>query len=268
MKTMCWQTYSKFKKKLDYFLIRKNLTHLLRLKNLIFLLVYYFASKDLKKKSASSKSLKDLVELAISYSLYLINPFHPLTTIASLQVKSELYKFSKVIFSRKPKIIVEIGTANGGTLFLLSKLSSPESIIISIDLPYHPNLLGIDYKPKFFFKSFVSNKQKMFLIRGNSHNQLVLEKLKQILKGKEIDVLFLDGDHTYKGVKMDFEMYGNLVRKNGIIAFHDIVEVKVVDDVQVNQFWNEIKEDYNYLEFVEDWSQDTCGIGIIFKNKI
>jgi hypothetical protein len=34
--------------------------------------------------------------------------------------------------------------------------------------------------------------------------------------------LFIDGDHTYEGVRRDFEMYSPLVRKGGIIAFHDI----------------------------------------------
>jgi len=40
---------------------------------------------------------------------------------------------------------------------------------------------------------------------------------------KRGDFLFIDGDHTYEGVEGDFEMYSPLVRRGGIIAFHDIV---------------------------------------------
>ena len=60
-------------------------------------------------------------------------------------------------------------------------------------------------------------------MRANSHNLDTLNKVKRILADRPIDLLFIDGDHTYVGVKMDFEMYRPLVRKGGIIAFHDIV---------------------------------------------
>jgi hypothetical protein len=52
--------------------------------------------------------------------------------------------------------------------------------------------------------------------------------------------LFIDGDHTYKGVKMDFEMYQELVKPGGFIVFddyHDEIsspEVKVFVDDLVN----------------------------------
>jgi predicted O-methyltransferase YrrM len=43
------------------------------------------------------------------------------------------------------------------------------------------------------------------------------------LKDNKVDFLFIDADHSYEGVKKDFEMYSPLVRKGGIIAFHDII---------------------------------------------
>lgn len=39
----------------------------------------------------------------------------------------------------------------------------------------------------------------------------------------EIDVLFIDGDHTYAGVKHDLETYGPLVKDGGKIVMHDVV---------------------------------------------
>jgi predicted O-methyltransferase YrrM len=50
-----------------------------------------------------------------------------------------------------------------------------------------------------------------------------LRKIEGILKGRKVDFLFIDADHSYEGVKKDFEMYSPLVRKGGIIAFHDII---------------------------------------------
>jgi Methyltransferase domain len=37
----------------------------------------------------------------------------------------------------------------------------------------------------------------------------------------KIDVLFIDGDHSYEGVKKDFELYSTILSENGIIIIHD-----------------------------------------------
>ena len=36
-----------------------------------------------------------------------------------------------------------------------------------------------------------------------------------------MDFLFIDGDHSYEGVKIDFELYSNLLSPTGIIMLHD-----------------------------------------------
>jgi predicted O-methyltransferase YrrM len=59
-------------------------------------------------------------------------------------------------------------------------------------------------------------------VRADSHQMDTLEQVKQLFGGSEIDFLFIDGDHSYEGVKRDWEMYSTLVRKGGIIAFHDV----------------------------------------------
>ena len=40
----------------------------------------------------------------------------------------------------------------------------------------------------------------------------------------QIDVLWIDGDHTYEGVKTDFELYSKIISDNGIIIIHDTDE--------------------------------------------
>ena len=43
-------------------------------------------------------------------------------------------------------------------------------------------------------------------------------------RGEPLDLLFIDGDHSYDGVRADFELYGRLVRPGGLIALHDVNE--------------------------------------------
>lgn len=45
----------------------------------------------------------------------------------------------------------------------------------------------------------------MAIIRGDSHDSSTLKKVKRILN-KKIDIPFIDGNHSYKGVKQDFKI--------------------------------------------------------------
>ena len=180
------------------------------------------------------------------------------------QNRSEILKLLKIIKEKNPKFILEIGTASGGTLFLLTKISTADAIIISIDL-LEGNFGGGFPKWKLpLYKSFASSNQKIFFIRANSHDKKVLMQVKRILKGNKLDFLFIDGDHQYEGVKKDFEMYSPLVKKEGYIGFHDIVFIDhPEDDYGVHEFWQQIKENYEYEEIVENWNQNSFGIGIL-----
>ena len=104
----------------------------------------------------------------------------------------------------------------------------------------------------------------MKLLRADSHNPNTLKQVKNLLKKKMVDFLFIDGDHTYEGVKRDFEMYSPLVKEGGIVAFHDIVKHTVESGCEVNKFWDEIKHDYESIELIGDKKQTSAGIGIIY----
>jgi predicted O-methyltransferase YrrM len=91
----------------------------------------------------------------------------------------------------------------------------------------------------------------------------MLEQLKSRLADQPVDFLFIDGDHTYAGVKQDFEMYSPLVRKGGLVAFHDIVLHPPKLDCHVDEFWNELKRTRPAEEFIENPRQGWGGIGLI-----
>ena len=135
-------------------------------------------------------------------------------------------------------MILEIGTAGGGTLFWFTRVAKPDATIISVDLP--GGRFGGGY-PRWkipLFRSFVRVGQEIHLIRADSHDPKTFETVKEILGDRKVDFLFIDGDHTYEGVKRDFEMYSPLVREGGIIAFHDIVPHPPQTGYEVSRFWN------------------------------
>jgi predicted O-methyltransferase YrrM len=172
------------------------------------------------------------------------------------QSRSEILNLLQILEKPKPRRILEIGSAYGGTLFLFSRIASEGASIISIDK-------GISAWRIPLFKSFATANQEIHLLRRDSHNQMTLAKVKAILNDAKLDFLFIDGDHSYEGVKKDFEMYSPLLKKNGMVAFHDIVPHPLNSGCEVSEFWNEIKQEFENIEIVRDWNQGAHGIGAI-----
>jgi cephalosporin hydroxylase len=59
----------------------------------------------------------------------------------------------------------------------------------------------------------------------------------------EYDLIFIDGDHSYEGVRRDFELYQELLSPRGYIVFHDIDPDHTFRDGaggQVYKFWQDI----------------------------
>ena len=184
------------------------------------------------------------------------------------QVKEEILNLLSIVQKKKVSTMLEIGTWNGGTLFLFARTVNSDAKIISLDLPGGEFGGGFEKFKIPFFSSFAQENQKIYLIRESSHLTSSLLKVESTLKGKELDFLFIDGDHSYNGVKRDFEMYSPLVRKGGLIAFHDILVNPAETRCEVHLFWNEIKESYNYNELVNDPGQKWAGIGVILLDNL
>jgi predicted O-methyltransferase YrrM len=76
-------------------------------------------------------------------------------------------------------------------------------------------------------------------------------------------LLFIDGDHSYEGVRRDWELYSPLVRPGGLIALHDIVEGPEWAVGEVPRFWREVRDTLDdVVELVESRDQGGYGIGV------
>jgi len=210
----------------------------------------------LRSSAASFVKLDDIVNFAFSFRFLGIS-------IKPTQVKEEIMGLLKLLQNIKPKVVLEIGTARGGTLFLFTRVVQPDTTLISIDLLGGPFGGGYPTWRIPLYESFALPCQKIQLIRRDSHDPVTLGAIKNILDGRKVDFLFIDGDHSYEGVKRDFEMYSGLVGKGGIIAFHDICHHPPETGCEVNRFWVEVNKKYRYLELVKDWEQGWAGIGVI-----
>lgn len=186
-------------------------------------------------------------------------------SIRPQQRPAEIIALLELLKKRRPQRMLEIGTAEGGTLFLLCRVLDPNGLIVSVDLP--GGWFGGGYPPwrKRLYRRFASDGQQVKLIRADSHDPRTFETVKRLIGDERFDFILIDGDHTYRGAKQDFEMYQRLVADDGLIAFHDIVPEPRDRECQVHRLWNELKSGREFVEFVENWTQDYAGIGVLLR---
>jgi predicted O-methyltransferase YrrM len=185
-----------------------------------------------------------------------LTPFWP------SQIPEEIVWLMKLVAPLRPRSLLEIGTATGGTLYLLARAAGRDARFATIDLEqrYDPDVL----------KSFARDQQRIELILGSSAEDSTMARVRTFLPDR-LDLLFIDGDHSYEGIRRDFERYAPLVRPGGVVIFHDIVDDNLTrfgiatgsraDGVP--RFWREVKSRYATQECVAVDGQDGFGIGVI-----
>jgi len=185
--------------------------------------------------------------------------------IGAIQKPVELSAFIELIRGLELKTVIEIGTAKGGVFYALCQLASVFAKLISIDLPGGEFGGGYTAEDAIRFKEFGKSKQKLHFIRKDSHQEPTKIAVKKAMGEDKADLLFIDGDHTYEGVKSDFDMYSPLVRQGGLIAFHDICHHTTITSCKVDKLWNELKSQYEHWEFIDPRDISWGGIGVIRK---
>jgi predicted O-methyltransferase YrrM len=184
--------------------------------------------------------------------------------VVSWQLDEEIEPLLELVRDEQPRSVVEIGSAAGGTLFLLTRVAGPDAVIVSVDLPGGMANPYPRWRSR-LYEQFARDRQRVYALRKDSHDERTLREVRRL--SEPVDFLFIDGDHSYGGVSRDLEMYGPLVRSGGLIAFHDIVPPHADghgDPGEVPKFWQEVKTRYSeHREFVKDWNWGSCGIGVI-----
>lgn len=107
---------------------------------------------------------------------------------------------------------------------------------------------------KHFAKFGLSDYLKIYIMTSQG--------FKKSFPKKRWGYIYLDGDHSYRGVKADFERFWPSVTKGGILSLHDIYTKHLGDlDYGVFKYWEELKKKYtNTMEFTGQ-----CGLGLLQK---
>jgi predicted O-methyltransferase YrrM len=153
---------------------------------------------------------------------------------------------TSLIGALKPRRHVELGVHNGYSLFGAAQAVETHGLdteVIGVDL-----WMGDEHAGFFnaeVYNNFIEMRSKHFpsieIIRQDFNNAV------HLFGEQSIDLLHIDGLHTYDAVKSDFEAWIPKVSTGGVVLFHD---TKVYSDgFGVWKIWEELQQDYICHEF-------------------
>lgn len=218
---------------------------------------------NIKRRQISRDNLidKDITEMEYSLS-------HGVDKNNTLE---SIFSLTKM---KKPKVCVIIGSGCGLIPRIIreaqidSKAANSKTYLIDLghSMGAIPDLI---HNPKSLFQTLYPE----IIIYKDYSCPNGLEFIKS--KENSIDILWIDGDHSYKGSKQDFESYSELVDDNGLIFMHDTAPNGINNQQPewcgVNKTIEYIKEAYNtkyeVLNFTKSNTFDPgMGFAIIKKN--
>jgi hypothetical protein len=155
------------------------------------------------------------------------------------------------------QVVCEIGSRDAGTSVLFSLVLRPQTLIV----------MDLYAKNRWRLRRAAPPEQAVYVIDGDTSHPRTVARLRRTLGGRRLDLLLIDGDHRWSGVRQDFLNYREFVRDGGLVAFHDICEVTDPEagatTGDVPAFWKLISTIYPSHEFIAAPGQQGLGIGVL-----
>ena len=158
-----------------------------------------------------------------------------------LRPHNELEYVKLLSWVKGAKSVLEIGSRFGYTLVDLAHVMDGKGTVVSVDLPdaegWNDDLSAQAIKHlRANVEQIKREGYDAHLFEGDSKDPEIIEKVKAL---GPFDVVFIDGDHTYEGVKADWLSYGHLGK---MVIFHDIRKPEPPEwmGMGVYKLWDEL----------------------------
>lgn len=125
-----------------------------------------------------------------------------------------------LVRSGKPEIVVEIGSARGRSACFMGMALKENGAGKLYAIDPHTRTAWNDDDSVDTYEVLLRNVETLGL---QSHVEVLRETSDHVARNwsMPIDLLFIDGDHSYDGVKHDWELFSPFVRQFGGVIFHD-----------------------------------------------
>jgi predicted O-methyltransferase YrrM len=174
------------------------------------------------------------------------------------------YLLYGLVRSMKPEICVEIGSARGRSACFIGMAlkENGRGKLFAID-PHRPT----SWNDSQSIDTFPIINSNLAALDITSQVEIVRMTSEEAATGwnRQIDMIFIDGDHSYEGVKRDWELFMPHLTTFGIVIFHDTIW-----GLQPDSKWS--RSDMGVAVFVDELRQQgypvltidrDCGISLV-----
>lgn len=115
------------------------------------------------------------------------------------------------------KRAAEIGVWHGVTTCRIAQAVARDGVVYAVD-NYIPGRLGFSFQYRVAKRNTRAfrNRVRFVLTTGkDAAAQFIGEHI------EDFEFLFIDGDHSYEGIRTDWEAWSPLIAKGGVVALHD-----------------------------------------------
>lgn len=161
------------------------------------------------------------------------------------------YDFAQWLVARKkPKVIVDLGVDYGYSTYAFALQNIGD--VYGID-----NFNGEEHTGVRDTESFVRRKIKELELTNVKIIKCLFDDIASIW-GKPIDILHIDGFHSYESVKHDFETWSKFVMMNGVILFHD---------TQIRDRGFGVYKVFEEINLPKVNFKQSCGLGVVSRDE-
>ena len=157
----------------------------------------------------------------------------------------------------RPGRYVELGVQNGASLIAAATAAATYQLptaLTGVDTWQGDKHAGL-YEGEPIYRELLDYTRGHF--PGVRLQRSLFDDARHLFMPGSIDILHIDGLHTYDAVKHDFATWFDLVSPQGVILFHDTAVLE--NGFGVHRLWNELKQHFHTLEF-----RHSFGLGVVF----
>jgi cephalosporin hydroxylase len=160
--------------------------------------------------------------------------------VPALKCPSDLWIYQELIHELAPDLIVETGTADGGSGLFLATLCEAKGNgeVVSVDIEVRPE------RP---------SHRRLTYVTGSSTDPAIIERLAERASGARTVLVLLDSDHSHDHVLAELRAYARLVTPGSYL---------VVEDTNING--HPVYEHFGPgpMEAVEDFLKDNDAFAV------
>jgi hypothetical protein len=163
-----------------------------------------------------------------------------------------------------PKLFVELGSYSGTSYF--SFCQTVRATGISTQCFAVDTWAGDEHTGGYdeaVFKSFSAHNDANYASFSKALRMRFEDAVEQFADGT-IDLLHIDGLHTYQAVKNDFETWCSKLSDVGVVLFHDTAVER--EGFGVGQYWSEVSAHYPSFEFSHSNGLGVLLVGSSYRN--